>query len=50
MKVQLRLTRSNEFQGLVYATITMEDDYKSVQEERRKNTHMEPKRFSNLQT
>ena len=33
MKMQLRLTRPKEFQELVDAAITLEDDYKSVQEE-----------------
>jgi hypothetical protein len=36
MKMQLRLTRPTEFQDLVDATITLEEDYKTVQEERKK--------------
>jgi hypothetical protein len=36
MKMQLRLTRPIEFQEFVDAVITLEDDYKIVQEERKK--------------
>jgi hypothetical protein len=36
MKMQLRLTRPTEFQELVDAVITLEDDYNIVQEERKK--------------
>ena len=36
MRMQLRLTKPTEFQELVDATITLEDDYKIVQEDRRK--------------
>jgi hypothetical protein len=45
MKMQLRLTRPNEFQELVDVAITMEDDYKTFQEERKKNLRMEPKKY-----
>ena len=43
--MQLRLTRPKEFQELVDAAITLEDDYKSVQEERKKKARMEPQKF-----
>jgi hypothetical protein len=33
MRMQLRLTGHHKFQELVDAAITLEDDYKSVQEE-----------------
>ena len=36
VKMQLRLTRVQEFQELIDTAITFEDDYKQVQEERRK--------------
>jgi hypothetical protein len=45
MRMQLRLTGHHKFQGIVDATITLEYDYKSVQEERRKKARAEPKRF-----
>jgi hypothetical protein len=45
MRMQLRLTRHRNFQGIVDAAITLEDDYKSVQEEQRKKARTEPKRF-----
>ena len=38
--MQLRLKRPKEFQELVDAAITLEDDYKSIQEERRKNPNV----------
>ena len=44
MKMQLRLTRPREFQELVNIAITFEDDYKNVQDERRKKARMEPKK------
>ena len=46
MKMQLRLSRPKEFQELVNAAITLEDDYKNVQEERKKKARMEPRKFS----
>jgi hypothetical protein len=45
MKMQLRLTKTTEFQELVDAAITLEDDYKIVQEERKKKLRMEPKKY-----
>jgi hypothetical protein len=45
MKMQLRLTRPTEFQELVDVAITLEDDYKTIQEERKKNLRMEPKKY-----
>ena len=45
VKMQLRLTRVQEFQELIDTAITFEDDYKQVQEERRKRAKMEPKKF-----
>ena len=45
MKMQLRLAKPKEFQELVDTAITLEDDYKSLQEERRKKAKMEPRRF-----
>jgi hypothetical protein len=45
MKMQLRLTRPTEFQELVDVAITLEDDYKTIQEERKKNLQMEPKKY-----
>ena len=46
MRMQLRLARPKEFQEFVDAAITLEDDYNSVQEDRRKKQRTEPKRFS----
>ena len=45
MKMQLRLAKPKEFQELVDAAITLEDDYKMVQEERRKKVRIEPRKF-----
>ena len=45
MRMQLRLTGHRNFQEIVDAAITLEDDYKSVQDERRKKARSEPKRF-----
>jgi hypothetical protein len=36
MKMQLRLARTAEFQELIDSAITFEDDYRQVQEEKRK--------------
>ncbi|KAK1686502.1 hypothetical protein QYE76_047350 [Lolium multiflorum] len=44
-KVQLRMMRATEFQELVDAAITLEDDFKQLQEEKRKKAKFEPKRF-----
>ena len=45
MKMQLRLARPREFQELVNVAITFEDDYKNVQDERKKKARMEPKKI-----
>jgi hypothetical protein len=42
MRMQLCLTGHHKFQELVDAAITLEDDYKFVQEERRKKARTEP--------
>ncbi|KAK1647639.1 hypothetical protein QYE76_065444 [Lolium multiflorum] len=44
-KVQLRMMRATEFQELVDAAITLEDDFKQLQDEKRKKAKYEPKRF-----
>ncbi|XP_051221488.1 uncharacterized protein [Lolium perenne] len=44
-KMQLRMLRATEFQELVDAAITLEDDFKQVQEEKRKKAKFEPKKF-----
>jgi hypothetical protein len=44
-KMQLRMLKAADFQELVDAAITMEDDFKQVQEEHRKKAKMEPKRY-----
>ncbi|KAK1627827.1 hypothetical protein QYE76_002142 [Lolium multiflorum] len=44
-KVQLRMMRATKFQELVDAAITLEDDFKQLQEEKRKKAKYEPKRF-----
>ncbi|KAK1608773.1 hypothetical protein QYE76_032446 [Lolium multiflorum] len=46
-KVQLRMMRATEFQELVDAAITLEDDFKQLQEEKRKKARFEPKKFIN---
>ncbi|KAK1601637.1 hypothetical protein QYE76_026939 [Lolium multiflorum] len=43
-KVQLRMLRATEFQELVDAAITLED-FKQLQEEKRKKAKFEPRRF-----
>ncbi|KAK1694096.1 hypothetical protein QYE76_010793 [Lolium multiflorum] len=43
--VQLRMMRATEFHELVDAAITLEDDFKQLQEEKRKKAKFEPKRF-----
>jgi hypothetical protein len=45
MRMQLRLTRHHKLKELVDAAITLEDDCKSVQEERREKAWTEPKCF-----
>ncbi|KAK1631657.1 hypothetical protein QYE76_005972 [Lolium multiflorum] len=47
-KVQLRMMRATEFQELVDAAITLEDDFKQLQEEKRKKAKFEPKRSCGL--
>jgi hypothetical protein len=44
-KMQLRMLKAADFQELVDAAITMEDDFKQVQEERQKKAKLEPRRF-----
>ncbi|KAK1632812.1 hypothetical protein QYE76_007127 [Lolium multiflorum] len=44
-KMQLRMLKAMEFQELVDAAITMEDDFKQVQEDKRKKAKFEPKKF-----
>ncbi|KAK1652458.1 hypothetical protein QYE76_070263 [Lolium multiflorum] len=44
-KVQLRMMRATEFHELVDAAITLEDDFKHLQEEKRKKAKFEPRRF-----
>jgi hypothetical protein len=44
-KMQLRMLKAVDFQELVDVDITMEDDFKQVQEERRKKAKLEPRRF-----
>ncbi|KAK1610982.1 hypothetical protein QYE76_034655 [Lolium multiflorum] len=43
-KVQLRMMRATEFQELVDAATTLEDDFKQLQDEKRKKAKFEPKR------
>jgi hypothetical protein len=45
--MQLRMLKANEFQELVDAGITMEDNFKQVKEERRKRDMFEPNKFIN---
>jgi hypothetical protein len=44
-KMQLRMLKAADFQELVDAAITMEDDFKQVQEERRKKAKLEPRKY-----
>jgi hypothetical protein len=44
-KMQLRMLKAAYFQELVNTAITMEDDFKQVQEERRKKAKKEPIRY-----
>ncbi|KAK1607066.1 hypothetical protein QYE76_030739 [Lolium multiflorum] len=48
-KVQLRMMRATEFQELVDAAITLEDDFKQLQEEKRKKAKYEPKSMKELE-
>jgi hypothetical protein len=45
IRMQLHLTGHHKFQELVDAAITLEDDYKSIQDERRKKAQTKLKRF-----
>ncbi|KAK1645987.1 hypothetical protein QYE76_063792 [Lolium multiflorum] len=45
MKMQLMLARTTEFQELIDSAITFEDDYKHVQEDRRKRDRIEPRKY-----
>jgi hypothetical protein len=44
-KMQLRMLKAADFQELVDVAITMEDDFKQVQEEHRKKAKLEPRRY-----
>jgi hypothetical protein len=44
-KMQLRMLKAADFQELVDAAITMVDDFKQVQEERKKKAKLEPKKY-----
>jgi hypothetical protein len=44
-RLQLRMLKAANFQELVDAAITMEYDYKQVQEDRRKKARIEPRRY-----
>jgi hypothetical protein len=44
-KMQLRMLKAVDFQELVDAAITIEDDLKQVQEERRKKAKLKPRRY-----
>ncbi|KAK1621010.1 hypothetical protein QYE76_026527 [Lolium multiflorum] len=44
-KVQLKMLRATKFQELVDAAITLEDDFKQLQEEKRKKARFEPNKF-----
>jgi hypothetical protein len=44
-KMQLRMLKASDFQELVDAAITLEDDLKQVEEERRKKARLEPHKF-----
>jgi hypothetical protein len=45
-RIQLRMLKVADFQELVDAAITMEDDFKQVLENRRKKARIEPMRYS----
>jgi hypothetical protein len=44
-KMQLRMLKASDFPELVDAAITMEDDFKQVQEEKQKKARLEPQKF-----
>jgi hypothetical protein len=44
-RLQLRMLKAADFQELVDAAITMEDDYKQVLENKRKKAKFEPRRY-----
>jgi hypothetical protein len=44
-KMQLRMLKASDFQELVDAVITMEDDFRQVQEERWKKAKLEPMKY-----
>jgi hypothetical protein len=44
-RLQLRMLKAADFQELVDAAITMEDDYKQVLEDKRKKARFEPRRY-----
>jgi hypothetical protein len=44
-KMQLRMLKAADFQELVDAAITMEDDFKQVQEEWWKKAKLEPMKY-----
>jgi hypothetical protein len=44
-RIQLRMLTAADFQELADAAITMEDDFKQVQEDRRKKARIEPRRY-----
>jgi hypothetical protein len=44
-RIQLRMLKAADFQELVNAAITMEDDFKQVLEDRRKKARIEPRRY-----
>jgi hypothetical protein len=46
-RIQLRMLKAADFQELVDTAITMEDDFKQVQEDRRKKAMIEPRRYPN---
>jgi hypothetical protein len=45
VKIQMRPSSTQGFQKLVDAAITFKDDYRQVQEERKKRARLEPKQF-----
>jgi hypothetical protein len=45
-RLQLRMLKASDFQELGDAAITMEDDFKQVQEDRRKKAKIESRRYS----
>jgi hypothetical protein len=49
-KMQLRMLKAVDFQELVDAAITMEDDFKQVLEDRRKKARIEPRTYSDAKS